>query len=70
LRRRPRLPPALFEKVRWSSAHALDDTLAGLPRGLSVAFLETLEDVDDGASYARWRRAPSLSRPRPASDAR
>ncbi len=56
LRRRPRLPAALFAGVRWSSAHALADTLAGLPRGLSVAFLETLEDVDDAASYDRWRR--------------
>ena len=30
-RRRPRLPP-LFGQVRWSSPHALADTLADLPR--------------------------------------
>lgn len=54
-RRRPRLPHGLFERVRWSSEHALADTLKGLPPGLSVTFLETLEDVDDAASYARWR---------------
>jgi rSAM/selenodomain-associated transferase 1 len=69
LRRRPRLPPRLFRGVRWSSAQALGDTLAGLPRDLSIAFLETLEDIDDAESYARWRRAVALSRPR-ASDAR
>ncbi len=55
LRRRPRLPHGLFARVRWSSEHALADTLAILPRTLSVTFLETLEDVDDAASYARWR---------------
>ena len=54
-RRRPRLPP-LFARVRWSSPHALADTLAGLPRGVSVGFVETLEDVDDGAAYRRTFR--------------
>jgi hypothetical protein len=53
-RRRPRLPP-LFARVRWSSPDALADTLAGLPRGVSVGFVETLEDVDDGAAYRRFR---------------
>jgi len=55
LRRRPRLPRRLFERVRWSSAHALADTRAGLPKDMSVALLETLEDVDDAGAYARWR---------------
>src|SRR6266849_887762 len=55
LRRRPCLPRRLFERVRWSSEHALADTLAGLPKGLSVAWLETLEDVDDARAHARWR---------------
>jgi glycosyltransferase A (GT-A) superfamily protein (DUF2064 family) len=53
-RRRPRLPP-LFAQVRWSSPDALADTLAGLPRGIAVGFVDTLEDVDDGAAYARLR---------------
>ena len=61
LRRRPRLPPRLFTSVRWSGAHALADTLAALPHGLSVAFLETLEDIDDAEAYHRWRRR--ISRP-------
>lgn len=55
LRRRPRVPRGLFERVRWSSPQALADTLAGLPGGMSVAMLETLADIDDAADYARWR---------------
>jgi len=49
-----RIPDA-FEGVRWSTEHALEDTLANLV-GLDVAFLETLEDVDDGAALSRWRQ--------------
>jgi hypothetical protein len=52
-RRGRRLDP--FTGVRWSSAHALADTLARLPKDARVALAETLEDVDDAASYARWR---------------
>lgn len=66
LRRRPHMP-RLFREVRWSSRHALADTLAGFDRRHRLAFLEELEDVDDGASYARFRarrrRALSLSSP-------
>ncbi|MGH6660397.1 MAG: DUF2064 domain-containing protein, partial [Rhodospirillales bacterium] len=54
LRRRPRRL-RLFEGVRWSSEHALADTLANLG-GRPHVLLETLEDVDDGAAYQRWRR--------------
>ena len=53
-RRRPRLP-LLFGRVRWSTPHALADTLAGLPRGLAIGFVDTLEDVDDGGAYHRLR---------------
>jgi hypothetical protein len=51
-RRARRLPP-LFERVRWSGPHALADTLAGLPRRVSVGFVDRLEDVDDGKAYRR-----------------
>lgn len=54
VRRRPHLRH-LFRKVRWSSEHALADSLAGLDRRSRVALLEELEDIDDGASYARYR---------------
>jgi uncharacterized protein len=60
-RRRPRLPP-LFHNVRWSSAYALSDTLAGLTRQLRVALLAELDDVDDGESYSRWRKRAQLAR--------
>ena len=46
----------LFENVRWSGPHTLDDTLAGLKPSRRIAFLDELEDVDDGAALARWRR--------------
>ena len=52
LRRRPRVPRA-FGGVRWSSCHALDDTLANLD-GMRVARLETLVDVDTRADLRRW----------------
>jgi len=51
--RHPRHLPALFEEVRWSGPYALADTLAGLPRRLTVGFVDPLEDVDDGDAYRR-----------------
>ncbi len=53
-RRRPRTPD-LFRAVRWSTPHALADTLANLPANCSVARLQVLDDIDDGAALARWR---------------
>jgi rSAM/selenodomain-associated transferase 1 len=51
LKRRPRvLRP--FRGVRWSTAHALADTLANL-RGRSVAMVATHRDVDTPADLAR-----------------
>jgi rSAM/selenodomain-associated transferase 1 len=47
-----RAAPAMFRNVRWSSPHALGDTLANL-EGLRVAFGETLGDVDDAASLRK-----------------
>jgi hypothetical protein len=48
--------------VRWSSEHALADTLAHLA-GRSVGFVATLSDVDDAAGLARCggfgRRVPA-----------
>ena len=53
--RRRRLAPDLFRDVRWSSAHALADTVASLPPWLEPAMIEALADVDDGDDYRRWR---------------
>ena len=58
-RRRPR---GLFTGVRWSSPHALEDTLATLPRGAPVGFADTLNDVDDAGDWQRWRERRRSSR--------
>ena len=47
LARRRAVPPGLFRDVRWSSPHALEDTLATLP-GHRIATVATLRDVDCG----------------------
>lgn len=52
-RRRP--APGLFSGVRWSTRHALADTLNSVRSGLRVALLEPLDDIDTGADYRRWR---------------
>ena len=49
MRRRPRLLHA-FANVRWSSEHALADTLANL-EGHTIAFVATLSDVDDARGF-------------------
>ena len=55
LKRTPSIP-RIFEDVRWSSPHALSDTLANLDRqALKVHMLRELEDVDDEQSYERWK---------------
>jgi hypothetical protein len=46
----------VFARVRWSSPHALRDTLDNLLNlGLHTAMLDHLEDVDELASYDRWK---------------
>lgn len=54
-RRAPVVPHGLFANVRWSTEHALADTLAGLPKSFRVAMLGELDDIDDGAAWATWR---------------
>jgi rSAM/selenodomain-associated transferase 1 len=53
LRRSPRLL-APFARVRWSSPHALADTLGNL-EGRRVALAGTLSDVDNEEAYRRLR---------------
>jgi hypothetical protein len=57
-KRRP-LPAGLFRNVRWSTEHALADTLAGVPSRFRVARVATLEDVDDAAALRRASGAPA-----------
>ena len=59
-RRRPVLRDP-FQGVRWSSRHALEDTLANLQHA-QVGFVERLGDVDSGADFARLYAAASAGR--------
>lgn len=54
LKRRPRFIDP-FAGVRWSTSHALADTMTHLA-GRRVALLETLDDIDDGAALRRHRQ--------------
>lgn len=40
--------------VRWSSSHAMADTIATIPVDTSIDQVDCLADVDDGDSYARY----------------
>jgi rSAM/selenodomain-associated transferase 1 len=51
----PRRPPDPFARVRWSTGHALADTLANC-RGYRVALLRRLQDVDTAEDLAALRR--------------
>lgn len=42
------VPPRLFAGVRWSTPHALADTVATIP-DLTTAYVDLLSDVDSGA---------------------
>ncbi len=47
----------LFRGVRWSTEHALADTAANLKDDQTHVLLETLEDIDEGEAYKRWRKS-------------
>ena len=49
------LPPTLFDGVRWSTEHALSDTLSTL-QGVRVGRVSELSDVDTGADLRRWTK--------------
>lgn len=46
----------LFADVRWSTEHALSDTLENVRSGVRVAMLDPLADIDNGDDYRKWRR--------------
>ena len=57
----------MFQNVRWSSPHALQDTIQSLRRvspqrrgGFKVAYLERLADIDDAQDYKRWKSSERL----------
>ena len=47
------LARTLFTNVRWSTSHALADTLANLTQRQRVAFLDPLDDVDNEQDFKR-----------------
>lgn len=49
------LPHTLFDGARWSTPHALADTLSTIPDRYSVGFADTLDDVDDAEDLRRIR---------------
>lgn len=49
---------SIFENVRWSSPHTLNDTMKNM-RSLSVATLDQLRDVDDGKTFRQLNNAAS-----------
>ncbi|MEQ9258695.1 MAG: TIGR04282 family arsenosugar biosynthesis glycosyltransferase [Roseovarius sp.] len=55
MKRVARPPATLFQSVRWSSPHALEDSMASLP-GCRIALVDTLADVDSAADLARLGR--------------
>ena len=59
LARRPRIP-RLFSGVRWSTRHALADTLAHAG-DLDVELLETLADIDTAADLQRAAQPAATS---------
>jgi uncharacterized protein len=52
----PRRPAHPFASVRWSTEHALADTLANFA-GRRIALLRTLHDVDTAEDWRRTHRA-------------
>jgi uncharacterized protein len=49
----------LFAKVRWSSPHALADTLANAPKHWRIGLLPMLGDVDCAADLRRAAQPPA-----------
>lgn len=54
-KRRPHVPQA-FRNVRWSSEHALSDTLGNLSNYVTRQ-IDPLDDVDTAEDLKRWRRS-------------
>ncbi len=42
----------LYDRVRWSSEHAMADTLANAPKHWRIAFAPALQDIDEASDLA------------------
>ena len=49
---RRRAAPRLFDGVRWSTAHALEDTIKSLPQHFDIVQIDQLTDVDTKSDLA------------------
>lgn len=61
LRRTPAAPRP-FAPVRWSSRHALADTVANFPPGARIARIGAKADVDTGRDLVSWAAARQKGR--------
>ena len=50
-------PPGFLQNVRWSTEHALADSMATLPHH-RIALTTTLRDVDTAADLLLWKNTP------------
>lgn len=55
LKRISRPPPTLFQNVRWSTKHALSDSIASIP-DMRIALTDHLQDVDTKADLISLSR--------------
>lgn len=53
--RRARSLRRIFKDVRWSTRHALADTLRNAEGRMTVALLEPQTDIDNGKDYRAWK---------------
>ncbi len=53
--------PVIFNDVRWSSPHTLDDTLLNLG-GLKAGYIEALHDIDILADWKHWKSCGGAGR--------
>ncbi len=55
VKRRP-IYKEIFTSVNWSTDSALEDTISNLPPHWNYKFLETMEDIDEGNAFIRWKQ--------------
>ncbi len=60
LKRCPRVP-VVFNNVRWSSPHTLDDTLRNL-KHLKTGYIDTLHDIDNATDWKGWKNRGGAGR--------
>lgn len=64
MKRTQEMSPSLFDNVRWSSEHALGDSIKSLG-GARFALIDTLDDVDTLDDLQRWKTAQANARQTP-----